>query len=169
DLAGWSIVLYDGTNKTVYNTTGLSGVILNQCSGRGTVVVNYPSNGIQNGSPDGMALVDNTGAVIEFLSYEATFVASGGAANGSTTPIGSSLPRDAFNRWTLGGQTFGQCNPAAPPPLGNSISFSGRVATDPALPIGFQAQIFATVRDPSNNVVNATITWSSDTPAIASI
>jgi len=66
-----------------------------------TTVINYPSNGIQNGSPDGMALVCD-GKVVQFLSYEGTFTAVGGAANGLTStdiavsqsgsePVGSSL------------------------------------------------------------------------------
>src|SRR5262249_1418265 len=61
DLTGWSIVLYNGTGGAPYTTTPLSGTIPGSCSGRGVVFVSYPSNGIQNGSPDGMALVDATG------------------------------------------------------------------------------------------------------------
>ena len=34
------------------------------------LVVNYPQDGIQNGAPDGMALVNASGQVLEFLSYE---------------------------------------------------------------------------------------------------
>ena len=40
-------------------------------------VVDYPANGIQNGSPDGLALVERHGTVAEFLSYEGTFTADG--------------------------------------------------------------------------------------------
>ncbi|MGB5246149.1 MAG: hypothetical protein WBN34_06345, partial [Woeseia sp.] len=101
DLTGWSIVLYNGSNGAVYGTTDLSGVITNQQAGFGTVVVSYPSNGIQNGSPDGIALV-NAGTVIQFLSYEGTLTATDGPASGmtstdigvaeaSTTPVGESL------------------------------------------------------------------------------
>ncbi|MDQ3502195.1 MAG: hypothetical protein M3486_01065 [Actinomycetota bacterium] len=42
------------------------------------VVLDYPSNGIQNGDPDGMALVVVAGGVVEFLSYEGAFTAVGG-------------------------------------------------------------------------------------------
>ncbi|HET8785989.1 MAG TPA: DNA/RNA non-specific endonuclease, partial [Candidatus Limnocylindrales bacterium] len=89
-------------------------------------VVDYPSNGIQNGSPDGMALVDAQSHVVEFLSYEGTFTASDGPAAGmvstdigvaetNSTPAGSSLQRSPSGTW-LGPQpaTFGACN-AAPP------------------------------------------------------
>ena len=41
--------------------------------------------GIQNGAPDGFALVDNLGRVVQFLSYEGIMTAVGGAANGMTS------------------------------------------------------------------------------------
>lgn len=180
DLTGWTVVLYDGNGGAPYNTQTLSGAIPATCGARGVVVLNYPQNGIQNGSPDGLALVDAGGHVVEFLSYEGTMTAVGGPANGvvstdivasepSTTPIGQSLQRDAFNRWALGTSTFGACNGTGAPPPANTLSFSGRAPSDPALPVGFQAQIFATERDASNTTVATTFTWSSDTPAIASV
>jgi DNA/RNA endonuclease G (NUC1) len=181
DLTGWSIVLYDGNGGAAYNTAALSGTIANSCDGRGVVVVNYPVNGIQNGSPDAMALVDAGGQVVEFLSYEGTFTAVGGPADGklstdigaseaTSSPVGSSLQREATGAWALATSTFGTCNPAGGgPPPGNTISFSGRLPTDPALPVGFQDQLFATVRTPSNVVVPTTVTWSSETPGVASI
>ncbi len=82
DLTGWSVVLYNGTGGASYNTTTLSGVIPDLGDGFGVIVVNYPSNGIQNGSPDGLALVDASNSVIQFLSYEGTFTAAGGPADG---------------------------------------------------------------------------------------
>ena len=91
DLTGWSILLYNGSNGTLYNTTALSGSIPNQQNGIGTVVITYASNGLQNGAPDGLALVDATNTVIQFLSYEGYFGAVDGAANGMTsTDIGVS-------------------------------------------------------------------------------
>ena len=33
-------------------------------------VVDYPADGLQNGAPDGLALVDDGNTVLEFLSYE---------------------------------------------------------------------------------------------------
>ena len=57
DLAGWSIVLYNGSasQRRVYDTINLSGVIPDQDSGFGTLA--FFEAGIQNGSPDGLALV----------------------------------------------------------------------------------------------------------------
>ncbi|MEM7363896.1 MAG: ExeM/NucH family extracellular endonuclease [Pseudomonadota bacterium] len=102
DLTGWSLVLYNGSNGTVYNTLNLSGSVNDQCEGLGTSLVTLPSNGLQNGSPDGIALVDDSGVVVQFISYEGSFAAIGGPADGqlsedigvseaSSTPIGFSL------------------------------------------------------------------------------
>ncbi|MCC6299341.1 MAG: ExeM/NucH family extracellular endonuclease [Anaerolineales bacterium] len=91
DLTGWDIVLYNGSGGVVYDTDALSGIIPNQQGGYGTVVLSYPSNGIQNGAPDGIALVDASDTVVQFLSYEGSFTAVGGPANGLTsTDIGVS-------------------------------------------------------------------------------
>ena len=181
DLTGWTVVLYDGNGGAAYSTTALSGAIPATCDGRGVVVLDYPSNGIQNGSPDGLALVDATGQVVEFLSYEGTLTATTGPAAGlvstdiiaqeaSSSPIGQSLQRDAFNHWSLLTSTFGACNGAGTAPLPtNTISFSGRTPTDVALPVGFQSQLFATLRDPNSATIPTTFAWSSDTPDIASV
>lgn len=78
DLGGWSLVLYNGNGGSVYDTHSLSGT-------DGFPVVDLPTNGLQNGSPDGIALVDGTGAVVEFLSYEGTLTAADGPAAGMTS------------------------------------------------------------------------------------
>ncbi|MCJ7569997.1 MAG: ExeM/NucH family extracellular endonuclease [Anaerolineales bacterium] len=101
DLSGWSLVLYNGNGGAAYNTTALSGTISDQQNGYGTLFFSYPVNGIQNGSPDGVALV-NGSTVVQFLSYEGTFTAVDGPASGMdsvdigvdepyTTPVGYSL------------------------------------------------------------------------------
>ena len=51
---------------------------------RGVVVVT-PSVAIQNGSPDGLALVDAGGTLREFLSYEGVMTALDGPAIGRTS------------------------------------------------------------------------------------
>ncbi|HEX5540862.1 MAG TPA: ExeM/NucH family extracellular endonuclease [Micromonospora sp.] len=100
DLAGWQLVLYNGANGAVYNTRTLSGVVPEA----GVAVAEYPTDGIQNGSPDGIALVSPSGTVAEFLTYEGTFTAVGGPANGlagtdigvaetASTPVGYSLQK----------------------------------------------------------------------------
>jgi hypothetical protein len=89
DLSGWELVLYNGNGGGAYNTNNLSGIIPDQQGGYGTIVFPYPTNGIQNGAPDGLALVDNNGSVLQFLSYEGSFSAVDGPAAGLTsTDIG---------------------------------------------------------------------------------
>src|SRR5918997_2666578 len=67
DLTGWDVVLYNGNGGATYGTTReLSGTV----GASRVTVLEYPVDGIQNGSPDGIALVDPTGAVRQFLSYE---------------------------------------------------------------------------------------------------
>ncbi len=93
DLTGWTLALYNGsaTQLNVYDTISLSGTIPNQQNGYGTLSFNTP--GIQNGSPDGLALVDSSNIVIQFLSYEGSFTAASGPAAGMTsTDIGVSEP-----------------------------------------------------------------------------
>ena len=184
DLTGWSVILYNGTGGASYNTFSLSGTIPSVCTdpSRGVVVVGYPQDGIQNGAPDGFALVDNNNQVVEFLSYEGTFVASNGPATGmastdigvleNSSPLAQSLKRTATGVWqSPSTANFGACNGGGGTPLSNSsIAFTGRTAlSDPPLPVGFQDQIFGSVRDASGNAVSTTLTWTSETPAIASV
>jgi hypothetical protein len=78
-VTGYKIVLYNGRNGILYNTATLSGV----CSTPDNFVVVQaysPQNGIQNGGPDGIALVDAGETVIEFISYAGAFTANDGQA-----------------------------------------------------------------------------------------
>ena len=100
DLTDWTLVLYNGNGGASYRTDALPGVV----GDAGVVVVQYPVDGVQNGSPDAVALVDDAGVVVELLSYEGVLSAVGGPADGiastdigvseaSTTPVGQSLQR----------------------------------------------------------------------------
>jgi predicted extracellular nuclease len=106
DLTGWSLVLYNSEGSVPgqsYNTRALTGVIADQQGGYGTLSFSYPSNGIQNGPADGIALVRPGGTTVEqFLGYEGPFTATNGPAAGMTSedigvsqsssePVGSSL------------------------------------------------------------------------------
>ena len=94
DLTGYRIVLYNGGNGTPYAPTGgsaagisLSGTLSNSANGFGFASVLSP--GLQNGSPDAIALVDNFGRVVQFISYEGAMTAVSGPAAGITsTDIG---------------------------------------------------------------------------------
>jgi len=176
-LDGWQIVLYNGNGGVQYNTTTLSGTIPVSCGARGVVVTNYPANGIQNG-PDGIALV-NGSTVVQFLSYEGVVTATDGPAAGMTSvdigiqensaPLGQSLQLLNSGVWSGPfASTFGSCNGDGGSAAGKSLSFSGRLASDPALPVGFEDQLFATEHDGANTVAT-TFTWASATPDIATI
>ncbi len=180
-VAGWQIILYNGNGSLIYSPTRtLSGTLPATCGTRGVVVVTYPSDGIQNGSPDGIALVDAGGQVVEFISYEGTFAipAANGPAIGMTpidigvsqnsAPIGQSLQRDADGWYGPATSSFGACNVRPEPPK-STITFSGRNVGDPALPVGFEDQLFATLLDGNGAAVPTTFTWTSETPAIISI
>jgi len=85
NLDGWQLLLYNGSNGSTYNALDLSGTVPDQVGGYGTQAVSLPSNGLQNGSPDGIALLDATGNVVQFLSYEGTMTANNGPAAGLTS------------------------------------------------------------------------------------
>lgn len=87
DLSTYSLVFYNGNNGAAYATLPLTG-ILTDMSGCGYGVSWFAQVGVQNGAPDGVALVDGT-TVIQFLSYEGVLTATDGAALGMTsTDIG---------------------------------------------------------------------------------
>ncbi|TDE12982.1 ExeM/NucH family extracellular endonuclease [Jiangella asiatica] len=123
DLSGWQVVLYNGNGGAVYNTRTLSGAVPEA----GVVVATYPTDGVQNGSPDGVALVRPDGTVAEFLSYEGSMTAAGGPADGmtsvdlgvaeaSSTPAGQSLQK-VDGAWTGPlRNTFGAVNGGDPDP-----------------------------------------------------
>ncbi len=87
DLTDWSLVAYNGSNGAVYSTLTLSGTITDQQNGYGTKF--FAISGLQNGAPDGVALVEPDDSVVMFLSYEGSFTATDGPAIGLTsTDIG---------------------------------------------------------------------------------
>ena len=144
DLTGWSIVLYNGSNGTSYNTLDLSGLSVTD-SGNGFGFVSVAATGLQNGSPDGMALVDNNGTVVEFLSYEGTLEALDGPAVGltstdvgvsevGTTSVGFSLQRQGEGQ---AGADFVFAGPLAQTPgaINEGQSFGDVVAPLPSLTI----------------------------------
>jgi hypothetical protein len=81
-LTNYSLVAYNGSDGLSYSTTTLSGVLPNQSNGIGTAW--FAISGLQNG-PDGIALVNLSTGVIQFLSYEGAFTANNGPATGRTS------------------------------------------------------------------------------------
>jgi Hint module len=130
NVNGYKIVLYNGA--TAVRKSYATIVISNSTSTDGFTVVHTPQ--IQNGGnrtidPDAIAFVHSNGTLLEFLSYEGSFVAADGVANGATstdigvaedetTPVGYSLqkcPDARPNRW-IGPlpDTKGKANNCAP-------------------------------------------------------
>lgn len=100
DPEDYTLTMYNGNNTLPYNTFHV-GHMIEGDTVDGFTFYWWDASSIQNGAPDGMALSD-TGGLIEFLSYEGTFVAGAGAANGvlstdigvsesGATTVGSSL------------------------------------------------------------------------------
>lgn len=100
NLSGWKVIGYNGAGGAMYATVNLSGTIPDQQSCIGTLSFAFAS--MQNGSPDGLALVNASNVVVQFLSYEGSFTATDGPAIGmvsvdigvseiTTTPVGQTL------------------------------------------------------------------------------
>ena len=84
------LLLYNGADGTTYGSHSLSTFTPGNVTASGHRIYSKLIAGIQNGAPDGFALVVN-GMVTQFISYEGQFQATAGAANGITsTPIGVS-------------------------------------------------------------------------------
>ena len=94
-LSDFTITLYNGSNSLTYDSKTLDLFTMGITSEDFTLYYyEFPEGGIQNGSPDGIAL-DYQGTLIpgQFLSYEGTFTALDGPANGVTSvDIGVSEP-----------------------------------------------------------------------------
>jgi endonuclease I len=132
-LSSYRVYLYNGTGSTTaatfYDNDLVPAGSLVTCGGTVRIAtVSYPSNGIQNGANDGIALVNPSGAVVQFISYEGGIKASNGPAAGLTStamPVEETNSTAAGTSLQLGGsgagsssftwkpsatQTFSACN-----------------------------------------------------------
>lgn len=140
DLTNWSLSFYNGANGEEYKSRTLAGIIPDQQNGFGTLT--FMLAGIQNG-PDGVALVDPTATVVQFLSYEGGVTAIEGPAAGmtgtdigiyqhSSTPTGLSLQLTGSGAeygdfsWVLADASFGLLNDAQ--------NFVAQTAQQPPVP-----------------------------------
>lgn len=107
DPSRLSVEVYNGSSGALYNSFALPGTPAGSDGTYDYYVIDTP--GLQNGSPDGIALIGD-GAVVEFLSYEGTLTAADGTAAGQSstdvgvvevgsTPIGQSLQRNGDGTW----------------------------------------------------------------------
>jgi len=110
DLSNLALVLYNGGSGKQYQSKTLSSYTLSNIN-NGYGFIKIAISGIQNGTADGIALVNNeTSKVLQFLSYEGTLTAIDGLASGmtsvdinvkesSSTPIGFSLQLGGNGRY----------------------------------------------------------------------
>lgn len=168
-IEGWSLVLYNGNGGALYSTTALTGSIPDNCgNGRGVIVIPFPPEaGIQNGSPDGWALVNAENQVTEFRSYEGAMTAADGPAAGLVaTPLEAdegTIPPSHYSVQRAGNgvwfgpkaNSFGRCNPAEPAPGERIVLQSGK----DLLALGMQTQFFYSGTDLAGQPVTS-VTWS---------
>ncbi|MGL1957069.1 MAG: hypothetical protein OCD00_07110, partial [Colwellia sp.] len=84
NLHNWSLHFYNGDTGTVYKKhTFSTETFKNGHNNFGFIAVKI--SGIQNGSPDGIVLADASNTIIQFLSYEGSFTAIDGIADGFTS------------------------------------------------------------------------------------
>jgi hypothetical protein len=117
DLTGYKLFLQNGAGGATYSpTTTLSGVLTAEGGGFGAKSFLIP--GVQNGNPDGIALVSPGGTVLEFLSYGGVFTATSGPAintvskdigvtEPSTSAVGNSVRKTGDARLSPGTWQFG--------------------------------------------------------------
>ncbi len=88
-LSAYRVYLYNGStplSAVTYDNDLVPAGSLVTCGGQVRIAtLTYATNGIQNGTNDGMALVDPSGQVVQFISYEGQIKASGGPAAGLTS------------------------------------------------------------------------------------
>ena len=191
DLTGWTVVLYNGNGGAAYATLALSGTLTDDGTGTGFASVAAP--GMQNGSPDGLALVAPDGSVVEFLSYEGVMVATDGPAAGLTstdvgsepgdTPEGFSLQKQADGSWLVleGTRDATNAEPGDPTgPLlisqvqgnGSATAFAGQVVSVEAvvtavLSNGFYLQEEDSDADGDAATSEGIFVFTGDTPDVS--
>ncbi|MEO8002588.1 MAG: endonuclease [Arenimonas sp.] len=175
NLATYRIYLYNGTGNTTaatYYDNDLLPAGSNVTCGATVkiAVLSYPSNGIQNGANDGIALVNGSGSLVQFISYEGAIKASNGPAAGVTstnlsvaednnTAPGKSLQlggtgtgSSSFTWRAAATQTSGACNnsqsftaPNTPPSITSTTPANGAtgVAAASDIQVNFSESVTA--------------------------
>lgn len=81
DITVYALVVYNGYDGQVKTTKSIA---VGSSAGSGVMLSSVSVPGLQNGM-EGLALVDGSGNVVHFISYEGTFTAVNGAAMGLTS------------------------------------------------------------------------------------
>jgi hypothetical protein len=119
--------------RRLYGTLALGGTLGDQANGFGFASV--LAAGLQNGSPDGIALVDNFGRVIQFLSYEGPMTATSGPAAGMTsTDIGVEEANSAASARRSSSSAPGRAMATSTGPRARRAAAAG--PTWPIVPVG---------------------------------
>lgn len=145
-LSNYDLVFYNGIGGAQYDSLRLSGTIPDE-KGTGTGAVWFPVvPNIQNGGPDGLVLYHwPTSTVVQRISYEGTFTAVGGVADGlmlpdiqvsetGTTPTGYSLQLTGSGT-ALGDFTWTAPRTASPGLLNAGQTFTAAVVHTAALAV----------------------------------
>ena len=191
DLHGWKIVS-SGTNQPDH--TIASSVVVPAGGyaviGRGddinrnggvTLAYNYFVGNATtiwlDNDDDYLMLVDNSDAKVDSVAWSSL---PNGATKGLRDASLDNANVDGAN-WGYATLTFGAGDYGTPnldnnplsdtPPVisANHISFSGRTAADAPVPVGFEAQMFATEVTAALDTIRDGFTWEAMTPALATV
>ncbi|MBM6579138.1 endonuclease/exonuclease/phosphatase family protein [Microvirga sp. BT689] len=194
DLTGWKIIAFNGNGGAAYATLNLTGVIGNATgTGHGffsfTAAQFTPASGttpvtFQNGNtagtePDGFALVDNNGNVVEFISYEGVIsttynnqsITSTNITNGTGTgvfedgtgAVGGSIQRQGTGDSSEDFTTWAVFNTADTATAGNINAGQTFTSPDPTLSIAATSADKAEGSDGTTTEFTFTVTRSSTT------
>jgi DNA/RNA endonuclease G (NUC1) len=177
---GWKVFLYNGSNGAPYDSIAFTGTIPATCTTRGVISTNR--SGIQNGDPDGIALVDASRNVIEFLSYEGVITGFGGPANGivsrdigvreaGTEATSLSLHVNSAGTWFPDSPaTFGACNDNTTPTVDSTVASVKILPASATLVAGATLQLADTARNSTATLLpGALIGWNTSNAAVATV
>ena len=116
-LSSYRVYLYNGSTPSAavtYDNDLVPAGSLVTCGSQVRIAtLTYATNGIQNGPNDGIALVDPSGQVVQFLSYEGAITASNGPAAGRASinlPVSETGSDAAGRSLRLAGTGTGYAN-----------------------------------------------------------
>ncbi len=153
----WLIVTrYNGSGGVVYGSDNVSAFTAGDTLGDFYLFsIVYPSGGLQNGAPDGLALSYN-GVLIQFVSYEGSFAATAGPAIGVTSidigvsqnadPTGTSLQLVGYDT-AYSGFTW----------VGGVLASRGEANANQTIGVDAQAPVFTAGYPNASNISETTI------------
>jgi predicted extracellular nuclease len=206
NLTGWTVVAFNGNGGAPYATLSLSGTIadtigtghgfLSFTAGQfapvsGTSAVTFQNGGTTGNEPDGFAIIDNNGNVVEFISYEgvisttyngqpitSTNITDGtnpvfengtGSATGSIQRQGTGYDSSGFTTWAVfsadNSATQGSANSGqtfTAPPAGQTLFIAADSASKSEGDDGTTVFTFTVTRANPDDGVDVTVDWNLD-------